>query len=153
MHAATAEPAPPYRGSGLVEFATAMDKTEQLRLLAIFHYGLAAIAAVFSMFPLIHVGFGLAMLRGVLDHGRNQPPPFVGWMLVAIGSLFIVAGLSYAILVFLAGRFLSQRRHYLFCLAVAGIETIFMPFGTVLGVFTIVALVPEPAKALFATRS
>jgi hypothetical protein len=130
-----------------------MEETDQLRLLATFHYVLAAIAGLFSMFPLIYVGFGVATLRGALDQGNNGPPPFVGWLLIGIGSLFIAAGVTYAILVSLATRYLSERRRYIFCLAVAGIETIFMPFSTILGVFTIMAPVQEPTKALFATES
>ncbi len=128
-----------------------MDKSDQLRILSTFHYVVGGIAGIFSLFPLIHVGFGVAMVRGVLDHG-NPPPPFIGWILIGIGSLFIAAGLTYAILVILAGRYLAARQHYFFCLVIAGIETIFMPFGTVLGVFTIIALIQEPVKALFATE-
>ena len=128
-----------------------MDRSDQLRILSTFHYVVGGMAGLFSLFPLIHVGFGVAMVRGVLDHG-NPPPPFVGWILIGIGSLFIAAGLTYAILVTLTGRYLATRRHYFFCLVIAGIETIFMPFGTVLGVFTIIALIQEPVKALFATE-
>ena len=34
----------------------------------------------------------------------------------------------------MAGYYLSKRRYYTFCLVVAGVECIFMPFGTVLGI-------------------
>jgi hypothetical protein len=34
-------------------------------------------------------------------------------------------------------------------MAMAGIECVFMPFGTVLGVFTIIVLVREDVKAMF----
>ena len=33
-----------------------------------------------------------------------------------------------------------------------GVECLFMPFGTVLGVFTIVVLCREPVKQLFSAR-
>lgn len=130
-----------------------MDKNEQLHVLAIFHWVVGGMAAVFSLFPLIHVGFGVAILRGVVDRGRDAPPPFVGWILVGIGALFIAAGWSYAVLVIIAGRNLNAHRHYVYCLVVAAIETLFMPFGTILGIFTIVVLLQEPVKALFPTRS
>ena len=51
--------------------------------------------------------------------------------------------------VILAGRFLARRTHYMYCLIVAGIECLFTPFGTVLGVFTIVVLVQPAVKAIF----
>jgi hypothetical protein len=54
-----------------------------------------------------------------------------------------------AFCVFLAGRNLAQQRRYTFCLVIAGLLCIFIPFGTVLGVFTIVVLVRPSVKALF----
>ncbi len=42
-----------------------------------------------------------------------------------------------------------HHRRRLFCLVVAGVECAFMPFGTVLGVFTIAVLMRESVKELF----
>ena len=50
---------------------------------------------------------------------------------------------------FLVGRGLAQRKRYMFCLVVACVECLFMPFGTVLGVFTIIVLSRDSVKALF----
>jgi hypothetical protein len=38
------------------------------------------------------------------------------------------------------------------CFAMAGVECIFMPFGTVLGVFTILVLNRQSVKELFAPK-
>lgn len=62
---------------------------------------------------------------------------------------FIFVWTAAALLLF-AGRFLSQRRHWLFCLIVAGLSCLNMPLGTVLGVFTIIVLNRESVKSLFA---
>jgi hypothetical protein len=35
------------------------------------------------------------------------------------------------------------------CLVMRGVECLFMPFGTVLGIFTIILLIQEPVKQLF----
>ena len=51
--------------------------------------------------------------------------------------------------VVLAGRRLAALRSHTFCLVVAGIECFFMPFGTILGVFTILTLLKPEAKRLF----
>jgi hypothetical protein len=48
-----------------------------------------------------------------------------------------------------AGYFLSLRKYYTFCLVMAGIECLFMPVGTVLGVFTIIVLMRPTVKAMF----
>ena len=58
-------------------------------------------------------------------------------------------GHIFAAFVLTAGRFLAKRRHYMFCLVMGGAESIFMPFGTILGVFTISVLMREWVKQLF----
>jgi hypothetical protein len=54
-----------------------------------------------------------------------------------------------AICILIAGRSLGLRKRYSFALVIACIECLFVPFGTILGVFTIVALSRESVKALF----
>ena len=61
----------------------------------------------------------------------------------------MIVGWSIAACIIAAGRFLAKRRHYMFCLVMAGIECLFMPFGTVLGVFTIIVLIREGVKEMF----
>jgi hypothetical protein len=47
------------------------------------------------------------------------------------------------------GYFIRKRQWHTYCLVMGGIETIFTPFGTVLGAFTIVVLTKPSIKALF----
>jgi hypothetical protein len=125
---------------------------EHLKLLSIFHYVVAGLAALIACIPFIHLAMGLFFLFGRDHFGPpgNQPPPFVGLFFVGIASFFILAGWAFAVLVFLNGRFISGRKHYRFCFVMACIECVFMPFGTVLGAFTILVLVRESVKELFA---
>jgi len=123
---------------------------QQLDLLAIFHYIVAGITAFFSCIPIIHVAVGIAMIFGGLDEGKNPPPAFVGWLFVALGSVFILMGWTLAVCIFIAGRCLKRRRRRMFCLVMAGIECMQMPFGTVLGVFAIIVLMRESVQKLFA---
>lgn len=121
---------------------------EHLNLLSLFHYVVAGLTALFACFPLIHFFVGLGIASGAFDDTPNEARIFgVGLMVVA--GLFILAGWTLAAAIFTAGRFLARRTHYTFSLVVAGIECIFMPFGTVLGVFTIVVLMRESVKARF----
>jgi hypothetical protein len=122
---------------------------EDLKLLSLFHYVLAGVTALFALLPLVHVAIGVAMITGRFD-GRDAPPPFLGWIFVGFGAAFILAGWVYAALVFFAGRCLTQRRAWLFVMVMAGISCAWMPFGTVLGVFTLVTLSRPEVKALFA---
>ena len=69
---------------------------------------------------------------------------------MAFAGGFIVLGLSVATCVAFAGRFLARRKHYLFCLVVAGVTAVMcIPFGTILGVFTIIVLMRPSVKEAF----
>jgi hypothetical protein len=125
--------------------------SDQLRLLAIFHYIVSGLAAFFACFPIIHLIIGLFMIVAPQKFGRgNNPPAVIGWFFVDIASFIILAGWTFAVLVLIAGRFIARRKHYQFCFVIACVECIFMPFGTVLGVFTILVLNRPSVKELFA---
>jgi hypothetical protein len=131
-----------------------MDRdTEQLNLLAIFHYVVAGLAGLFSFFPLIYTAVGVILIfaarNGSAKPGEELPPEFLGWIFAVLGSLLFVIGLVMAICIVIAGRSLALRRRYTLALVIACIECLFLPFGTILGVFTIVALSRESVKALF----
>jgi hypothetical protein len=129
-----------------------MDQDEDhLRLLSIFHYVVGGLAALFALIPTIHLTLGLFIILAPQKFAGNGegPPAFIGWIMVILASLFILLGLTVAGFIMASGRFLAQRRNYLFCLVMAGVECLFMPFGTVLGVFTIITLTRESVKKLF----
>lgn len=125
--------------------------SEHLRLLSIFHYVLAGLGAVFSLLPVVYMGIGFAIVSGVFE-GRTPkggPPPEFGWIFVAIGGAMLVLGLGYVVLVAIAGRFLARRRNWTYCIVIAGLSCAFFPFGTALGVFTIITLSRPEVKAAF----
>jgi hypothetical protein len=130
-----------------------MDMTrdeEHLQLLSTFHYVVGGLAALFALFPGVYLLMGLALIFIHDQHASNGPPPAViGWVFVVIGVVCITLGMTLAAFVLATGRNLARHRHYTFCMVMACIECLFMPFGTVLGVFTIVVLVREPVKQLF----
>ena len=121
---------------------------QQIRLLSIFHYVVAGLAAMFALFPLIHLAVGIGLLSGRLG-GTDPDAALVGWLFVAISVAFIASGLVLAGFIAYAGRCLQQRRRHTLCLVVAGLECMLMPFGTVLGVFTLVVLMKPQVKPLF----
>jgi hypothetical protein len=137
--------------------ASAQD-LEHLKLLSIFHYVVAGLTALFSLFPVFHVVIGLLIATGHMDHmggkGHNEGPPAAfGWIFAAFGCAFIAAGMTIAAVIFTAGRSIARRRRHTFCLVAAGLSCLIMPFGTVLGVFTLVVLLRPQVKALFETPS
>jgi hypothetical protein len=127
---------------------------EHLRLLAIFHYVLAGIVALVACVPMIHLAFGLVFLFApevFQDPSGGGPPPLLfGLLFTILPGVIILLGWTLALCLFLAGRFLARYRHHTFCLVVAGVGCLFMPLGTVLGVFTIIVLIRPSVEALFA---
>jgi hypothetical protein len=126
---------------------------EHLRLLTIFHYVVAGLAGLFSCFPIIHLVMWLFILFAPTKFSGGQPAQapaeFIGWIFVIAAGFFILFGLTFTGFVLAAGRCLAKRKAYTFCLVMACVECLFMPFGTVLGVFSIVVLNRATVKQLF----
>ena len=128
---------------------------EHLKLLSIFHYVKGGITAGFSCIPIFHVVFGLVLIVAphLFGHGGDRPPAFLGGLFVILGGFLILFGWTMAALMVAAGRCLARRKHYTFCFVVACVECLSVPFGTVLGVFTILVLNRQSVRALFNRRS
>lgn len=130
---------------------------EHLQLLAIFHYVVAGLAALFSFFPLLYTTVGaifiFAARHGTAKPGEELPPEFLGWIFAVIGAVLFLIGIAMAICILIAGRSLALCRRYSFALVMACIECLFIPFGTVLGVLTILVLSRESVRRLFSAAT
>lgn len=129
-------------------------ESQHLDLLGIFHYVVAALGALCSLFPVIHLVIGLAMVTGHMGDMHATPgqpdPAMFGWFFVVIAGALIIFGLVFSALLAYAGRCLRRRRRYTFCLVMAAISCVFVPFGTVLGIFTLIVLTRPNVKSSFA---
>jgi hypothetical protein len=126
---------------------------EHLRLLSIFHYIVGGLAALGSCIFLLYLGIGVAMLSSPSMQqslkGDMSPQAF-GWLFIALGIVFFLVGETIAVCIILAGRKLAQRTNHTFVFVIACLECLFMPFGTALGIFSIITLSKPEVKALFA---
>lgn len=132
-----------------------MDRdAEHLRLLSIFHMIFAGLVALQASIPLIHlcIGLGMALVGGIaVASGEEDAAPFlvIGPIMAFIAAAIVAVGWALAVGLFLAGRCLRKRTHYAFCFAAAVFCCLLIPYGTILGVFTIIVLVRPSVKALF----
>lgn len=125
---------------------------EHLNLLAIFHYVVAGMMCLMSLIPIIHLTVGIVFLLAPPPSKPGEPPPALfGAIFVVIGALAILIGMAISALVLYSGISLSRRRRYMFCLVVSCLMCLWMPFGTILGVLTLVVLLKDEAKYLFGT--
>lgn len=121
---------------------------DTLHMLAIFHYVIAGLIALVACIPLIHLTIGLSLTAGALV--SEEPVIGVaGIFFTLIASFIILLGWGLAFFVFLSGRNLDRQTKYQFCMIGAGVLCIFMPLGTILGVFTLVTLQDDSVKAMF----
>ncbi len=115
---------------------------------------LGALFVPVSLFFLIYVGFGVAVIGGSFDGGSGpSPPEFMGWMFVGIGLFAFAIGIAMAGLTIFCGRCIAQRKNLTFVYVLAGILCMNMPLGTLLGVLTFVVLSNDHTKSLFHSRA
>jgi len=130
------------------------DDIRHLDLLATFHYVVAGILALCGCFPIIHLVVGIAMVTGSFDNLRGNPPPdWFGIIFMGMALMMIVIFWAMAFAIWEAGIRLKRRTNYTYCLVVAAIACTFIPFGTVLGVFTIIVLARPRVKTLFGVQA
>jgi len=126
---------------------------EHLKLLAIFHFVFGGLAFLGVGFLCVHY----FIMHTIFSNpetwkSSNQPPPprafldvFV-WLYLFMGVL-LLTGL---VLNVVSGVFLWQKRNRLFSLVIGGLDCLQIPFGTALGVFTILVLSRDSVRQLYA---
>lgn len=151
----------------------AIRDAEHIRLLAVFHYVLAGLMVLAACLAAIYVAMSIVMVNtmsGFMSSAATPPaspgapagataPPTVApptevfemmaWMYGVMGGLAAVVAIVMAWLLFLAGRYLSACRNRTFIFVIACIECVLFPFGTALGVFTLIVLEREAVKRVF----
>ena len=118
---------------------------DQVKLLAIFHFVFAGLG---------FLGIGFLGLHYLIMHTvfsnpemwkqQQHPPPFspqeflnVFVWFYLFGGVLLLAGI---VLNALSGLFLLRKRNRTFSIIVAGLDCLQIPFGTALGIFTIIVL-------------
>ncbi|GAA5122052.1 hypothetical protein JIN84_01525 [Luteolibacter yonseiensis] len=124
---------------------------EHLKLLAVFHFIVGGFSLVIIGFLVMHfmimkqVFMNPSMWKG--SGGPAHAPPaevfqiFI-WFYVVAGVLVVLSGVANV----LSGLFLQRKKYRTFSLVVAGTNCLHFPFGTVLGIFTLLVLLRESVR-------
>ncbi|MBI1177162.1 hypothetical protein GC207_06945 [bacterium] len=122
-----------------------------LNLLAVFHFVVGGLGFVCACIPLIHLAIGIAIIVAPDRVFKNSEPApvLVGYLFVIVATLFILVGWTAAIFTAVSGWMIKKRRRRMFSFVMGAVLCIFFPFGTVLGVFTLILLNKESVKALY----
>jgi hypothetical protein len=137
-----------------LNYATPLENPDvaHLRLLMIFHYIAAGLVALFGFVPIIYIVMGILVLSGKFPpsppNGQGMPRE-TGYIFIALGIFLFVLAWTMAVLLFLSARYMSARRHRIFSIVIACLSCMSFPFGTILGVFTLIVLVRPSVKFLY----
>ncbi|MBY0546263.1 MAG: hypothetical protein K2W95_03175 [Candidatus Obscuribacterales bacterium] len=146
-------PAPDVPTNALVRRAI---EEEHVRLLAIFHYVLGGFTLLGSCIFLFHILMGIAMAMTPELKGSSAEigAQFMGYLFAGLGTALLLGGWVYGGLTLYAGRCLQLRKHRTFVMVMSAINCFQMPWGTLLGCFTIkVLLSPSMIQSFNASDS
>ena len=126
---------------------------EYLKILSVLYYVITGLAALGGCFPLIYMFVGLALMGGAAASDVNPDEKaglavMGGLIAIFTGTISLIAWI-HAYCLYLTGRYLSEGRNATFCFINACIICLSVPFGTALGVFTIIVLNRPTVKARF----
>jgi len=131
---------------------------EHLKLLSLGYMISAAMSAFSSLFGLWFVVAGtmfhvISKAPAAAAQSTQQPPPFLGWVFAGIGIAFFIAFIVMAVLKLKAAFDLKRHTSRTFCMVVAGITCLGVPYGTALGVLTFIVLGRPTVAEFFAARA
>ena len=132
---------------------------EHLKLLSVGYVVSGVMSGLFSFMGLIYAGMGLMMSTLISSTARSHarpedlPPEFMGVFFGIFGGILFLLLISLAIAKFKAASYIKQRRGRTFCMVIAGISCLGIPYGTCLGVCTFVVLGRQSVVELFRSRT
>lgn len=130
---------------------TEQDSTKQtLSNLSIYHYVLAGVVLLYAGGTYFQAWLFQDMLHQpqlgeIASLDMKQMSDSITRFIIAIGAMYLIQ----AFLLVITARSLAKCRRWTFCMVVSHINLLIFPFGTILGVLTIIVLLKPSAKRLF----
>jgi len=129
---------------------------EHLRLLSLFHYISGGITVVFSLLFGAWALFASTMFAsfppfppGNVDAPVTPQLQSIPKVIFALFGVAFAIGVAYGILEIVAGRFISQRRGRVFTLIAGLPRVMFMSYGAILTIFTLLVLDRPSVRQLY----
>ena len=125
--------------------------SQNLDLIAIFHYVAAAIIYLKGLIALIFIGIGVIAVTAILNEEGPELEALVpvGIIFFMFPMMFLVISAAIGTAVLIAGRRIAKRTHLTYCQIIAGLECLCFPHGTILGVISLIFLTRDDAKKQF----
>jgi len=139
----------------IVEVDAQQQDRDYLTGLMMFHYLGGGFSLLWSLIIGSYVFVAAMFVNIGLPPGLNPSPEQLAspsallWGFVAPRALLATGLFVLSAAMVASGKFLSDRRHFRFCLATAVVECLFIPYGTVLGIVTLFVLRRPSIRAAF----
>ena len=120
-------------------------------MLTLCYYVMCGLNAVYSLFPIFFCVIGAILASGTLGRpGEAAQIRPLGWILLALGTCMFLLSIASALLNFWTARSLRDRRRRVLCMVMAIVNCVSFPWGTLIGICTIIVLERPAVKAMFA---
>ena len=131
--------------------------SEHLKILAIFHFVLAGLCFLGLAFLGLHyVLMHTVMTKATFENNGHMQGPspeaffaIFRWFYVIFGTFTLAASLMN----FLSAIFIGRQVNRTFSIVVGGLDCFMVPFGTALGVFTLVVLLRDSVRQAYEAAS
>ena len=126
-----------------------------LNILSVLHYvnaGYQILTFLFIFRYILAGGLGFIATLGNPERAVYPSESFSSWGEVVLVVTLLIIWWGLITCLILTGRRLKTHKSHIFCMIVAGVECISFPFGTILGIFTLITLNQVSVKNIFANK-
>lgn len=111
---------------------------DRLAVLANAHWVLAGLVFIAAAVPAFYASLGLDLVFNAAAPSTARAA--TGWRILVTGMAWVLAAFAYVLLLITSARAIRLRRRYRLVLATNLLSCLFVPFGTALGLVTLVVL-------------
>ena len=123
-----------------------------LKLLSIFHFVKAGMDFLGIIIITAHYEMSQLFFK-LWEEQKHVAPPIEFAISKWIYLIFAVLCIVFGVLNLISGLFIRARIHRTFSLVIAGVNCFFTPYGTLLGVFSIIVLIRDSVQELYRASS
>ena len=116
-------------------------------MLANAHWALAGVVFVAAAVPAFYASLGLDLVFNAA--APDTPRAETGWRILVTGMAWVLGAFAYVLLLITSARAIRQRRRYRLVQVTNALSCLFVPFGTALGLVTLVVLRDEAVRLEF----
>lgn len=134
------------------EARQAIIDAEHLKLLRWGYIVSAVMTGLFSIFGLFYAGMAFLITSLPVKEGQDAPPEQIAWLFGGVGMTMTIVMLVLMAAKLKVAKALRERRSRTLCYVVAVITLFGIPYGTLLGVLTLLVLSRPSVARSFEAR-